>query len=110
MAASTDCDADWNSGGGADRTRVGRVERPLRFWLVELRTSGSPDLPGRRFRHRLPALIATHELIHALGYPKFGFTRSTVIAVWPSRLLFYAGSFDAIRRNRMLLVYVLPLL
>lgn len=57
-----------------------------------------------------PALIAVHELIHAFGYPKFGFTPSTMIAIWPSKLLFLAITFDALPRNRMLLVYMLPLL
>ena len=57
-----------------------------------------------------PVLIAVHELIHALGYPQFGFSRSTMIAFWPSKLLFLAIHFDALRRNRLLLVYMLPFL
>lgn len=55
-------------------------------------------------------LVAAHELIHALGYPKFGFTPSTMIAFWPSKLLFLAIHYDALPRNRLLLVYLLPLL
>jgi hypothetical protein len=58
----------------------------------------------------LPGLIALHELIHALGYPRFGFDRSTVITIWPSKLLICAITFHALRRNRLLLVYLLPLL
>lgn len=58
----------------------------------------------------VPLLIAVHELIHALGYPKFGFTPSTMIAFWPSKLLFLAIHFDALLRNRLLLVYMLPFL
>lgn len=58
----------------------------------------------------LPVLIAAHELIHALGYHRFGFTSSTMIAFWPSKLMFLAITFDALRRNRLLLVYLLPLL
>ena len=58
----------------------------------------------------LPALIAIHELIHALGYPKFGLTPSTTIAIWPSKLLILAMTTDALRRDRLLLVYMLPLL
>ena len=57
-----------------------------------------------------PALIAVHELIHTLGYEKFGLTHSTMIAFWPSKLLFLAITFDALRRDRLLLVYILPLL
>ena len=40
-------------------------------------------------------IIAAHELIHALGCPRFGLTSMTVIGVWPSRLLFYAGHLEA---------------
>ena len=58
----------------------------------------------------LPALIVVHELIHTLSYPKFGFTPSTMIAIWPSKLLVLAITFDALRRNRLLLVYLMPFL
>lgn len=58
----------------------------------------------------LPALIAIHELIHAVCYPQFGLTPSTMIAVWPAKLLFLAIHFDALRRNRLLLVYSMPFL
>ncbi len=57
-----------------------------------------------------PLLILVHELIHALGYEKYGTTDSTTIVFWPSKLLFCAITFNAYRRNRMLLVYVLPFL
>lgn len=56
-----------------------------------------------------PTLIATHELLHAVGYPKFGLTPATVIGLWPSKLIFYAAHLDAVGRNRLLLVYALPL-
>ena len=58
----------------------------------------------------LPALFVVHELIHAVAYPSFGLTPSTMIFVWPSKLLIIAATFDALRRNRLLLVYILPLL
>ena len=58
----------------------------------------------------LPALFAVHELLHAFGYQGFGFTPSTMIFIWPSKLLVIAITLDALRRNRLLLVYMLPLL
>ena len=58
----------------------------------------------------LLGIIAAHELIHGLAYPQFGLTRSTVLGVWPSRLLFYAGYLRSLRRDRLLLVYLLPFL
>jgi hypothetical protein len=58
----------------------------------------------------LLGVVAVHELVHAVGYPAFGLTRSTVIGVWPSRLLFYAGYLRSLPRNRWLFVYLLPFL
>lgn len=58
----------------------------------------------------LPALFTVHELLHGFGYRKFGFTPSTMIFIWPSKLLVIAITLDALRRNRLLLVYMLPLL
>ena len=58
----------------------------------------------------LPILFVVHELIHAFAYPKFGFTSSTMIFIWPSKLLIIAATFDALRRNRLLFVYMLPFL
>ena len=57
----------------------------------------------------LPLMIAVHEFIHGFAYEKFGFTDTTVIAFWPAKMLFLAITFNAYSRNRMLLVYVLPL-
>lgn len=51
-----------------------------------------------------------HECLHALACPGFGLTERTIIGVWPSRLLFYAGHLGALSRNRWLLVYLLPLI
>lgn len=57
-----------------------------------------------------PAIIAVHELIHGFGYPNLGFSRNTILAVWPSRLLFYAGYLGPMSRNRWLGVYLMPFL
>jgi hypothetical protein len=56
------------------------------------------------------ALIAVHEFLHAVGYRNLGLTESTIITFWPSKLLFLAITHDAYARNRMLLVYMLPLI
>jgi hypothetical protein len=55
-------------------------------------------------------LVFVHELIHALGCPQFGFSRHTVLGVWPSRLLFYTGHTGGMSRNRWLIIYLLPFL
>jgi hypothetical protein len=34
------------------------------------------------------ALVAVHEMVHALGYPRCGWTTATLIGVWPRHLLF----------------------
>lgn len=58
----------------------------------------------------LLVVIAAHELIHATGFPNFGFSDSTILAAWPSRFLFYAAYLGGMSRNRWLLVYFLPFL
>lgn len=65
---------------------------------------------GIGFGLGLPGLIIVHEVIHTLCYPSFGFTESTMIAVWPSKLLFLAVTFDALGRNCFLLVFLMPFL
>jgi hypothetical protein len=55
-------------------------------------------------------LVLVHEMIHAFGYPRYGFTADTLIGVWPSKMLFYAVYLGELPRNRWLLVYLLPLL
>jgi hypothetical protein len=56
------------------------------------------------------ALVAVHEMVHALGYPRCGWTPATIIGLWPTHMLFYAAYLDHLGRNRLLLVYVLPFL
>lgn len=58
----------------------------------------------------LAGLVLVHEMIHAFGYPRCGFTSDTLIGVWPTKLLFYAIYLGELPRNRLLLVYLLPLL
>lgn len=53
-------------------------------------------------------LIAVHELIHAAGMPRFGWSPRTVIGFWPARVLFYAA-YLGLSRNRFVLVFLLPL-
>jgi hypothetical protein len=54
-------------------------------------------------------LIVVHELLHALACPRLGLTRSTVVGVWPSRLMPYAGSMDAMPCWRHLLMALAPI-
>jgi hypothetical protein len=54
--------------------------------------------------------VIAHERLHAVAYPRFGLTNSTIVGAWPSRLLFYAGYLGELGRSRWLLVYVFPLL
>jgi len=56
----------------------------------------------------LPVLIVVHELLHALVHPQFGCSRSTVLGVWPSRLICYAHYSGPLDRDRLLLVLAMP--
>ena len=58
----------------------------------------------------LAGLIVAHELIHALACPRFGFTRATVIGVWPSRIMPYACHLGALSHRRGILIASAPFL
>jgi hypothetical protein len=55
-------------------------------------------------------LIAVHELIHAAGTPRLGWSPQTIIGFWPTRLVFYAAYLGPLSRNRFVLVFLLPLI
>jgi hypothetical protein len=55
-------------------------------------------------------LIAIHELLHALACPKYGLSRETVIGVWPSRLMPYAGHLGEMPCWRYLVMALAPFL
>lgn len=42
--------------------------------------------------------------------PHFGFSKATIVGVWPSRLLFYAAYAGPLSRDRFLIVFVVPFL
>src|SRR5579859_574029 len=52
----------------------------------------------------VPALIAAHELVHAVGYPGGLRNRRTLIGVWRAKFLFYASHLGPVTRNRFLFV------
>ena len=58
----------------------------------------------------IAAVIVVHEFIHALAFPRMGFTRSTIVGVWPSRLLPYAAYVDEVYCIHLLFVLLAPLL
>ena len=58
----------------------------------------------------LVLLFPVHELLHAAGFPRLGFTPESVIGVWPSRLLFYAFHSGPLAKNRYLWVFAIPFL
>ncbi len=55
-------------------------------------------------------ILPVHELLHALGFPGFGFTPETQIGFWPSKLLLYACHTGKLSKSRYLLVYTIPFL
>lgn len=61
----------------------------------------------------LPMLIGIlplHEIIHGLFFPGNGLNRSTVLGIWPSRLICYANYEGEITRERSLLAALGPFL
>jgi hypothetical protein len=57
-----------------------------------------------------PLLIAVHELIHAAIHPQLGWSRATIVGVWPSRLIFFAHYDGALSRTRLLAIFAMPML
>lgn len=57
----------------------------------------------------IAAIIVVHEFIHALAFPNMGFTRSTIVGVWPSHFMPYAAYLDEITCVRFLFVALAPL-
>jgi hypothetical protein len=55
-------------------------------------------------------MFLAHELCHVIGYPRMGFSRHSIIGVWPSKFLGYAAYQGSLRRNRLLGVLLLPML
>ena len=89
----------------------------LLAWLVLMGWEASDSSGPKSFTISGPQiligflfLILIHELIHGIAYPGFGRAVRVVIGFWPSRLLFYAATNDPVSRNRMLIVYLAPLL
>ena len=58
----------------------------------------------------IPAIIVVHELLHAVAQPHWGLSASTVIGVWPQRLVCYAHYSGPLSRDRFLVVFVAPFL
>jgi len=54
-------------------------------------------------------VIQVHELLHTAIHPGQGSGLSSIIGIWPSRLLFYAHYLEAMTRERFLLVIMAPL-
>lgn len=56
------------------------------------------------------AVIVVHEFVHALTFPKMGLTRSTIVGVWPGRLMPYAAYMEEITCIHLLFVLLAPLI
>ena len=55
-------------------------------------------------------MIIIHELLHALAHPGSGISSKSILGFWPSQGVFYAHYEGSIRRNRFILILVLPLI
>jgi hypothetical protein len=52
----------------------------------------------------LMALVVVHELIHAMVHPHGGKSDTTILGLWPSRLLFYAHYDGELTRYRFIAI------
>lgn len=53
-------------------------------------------------------LVVVHELIHGAVHPGFGKSNTTILGLWPSRLLFYAHYDGELTRNRFVNILAMP--
>jgi len=90
------------------------VLQGLSFTIHSNSPQGAPSTPiiaaitaGIIVATAIGALIAVHEVLHALAFPTGGVR---FIGVWPTRLLFYAAYHGPMSRNRFLWVMVVPFL
>lgn len=83
----------------------------LWIWATPLPTDffDSPSFPILALPS-LVALVAVHELIHAMVHPQGGKSDKTVVGFWPSRLLFYAAYDGELTRNRFIAILAMPTL
>ena len=68
----------------------------------------APSLPA--LAAGVLALLAAHELLHAVCHPGGGLSPKSTVGVWPARGLFYAHYSGALTRERLQLVALAPLL
>lgn len=54
--------------------------------------------------------VIPHELLHLFCHPQFGFSKASVLGVWPSRLLFFAHYLGELSRNWFLVILLTPLM
>ena len=56
-----------------------------------------------------PGLIALHEAVHALLFPRSGVPGNTIVGFWPQQALFYAAYLGEMSRERFACVILAPL-
>jgi hypothetical protein len=83
----------------------------LWIWATPLPTRffKSPNFPEAALLS-LVALVAVHELTHAMVHPNGGNSDKTILGLWPSRLLFYAHYDGELTRNRFIAILAMPTL
>lgn len=57
----------------------------------------------------LIGVIIIHEFIHALFHPKYGFSKQSVIRIWPEKMFIYTYYLGEITKRRSMLIQIMPL-
>jgi hypothetical protein len=79
------------------------------LWFYLTPVTSAPFAPPTLLLGAILVSIPVHELIHASVHPQFGRSHSSVLGLWPSRLLFYAHYSGELSRNRFIAILVMPL-
>jgi hypothetical protein len=80
------------------------------LWIYLTPVTKDPDVNPLLLGAVMLAVFPAHELIHALVHPGYGATRDSIVAAWPSRMLFYAHYAGELTCRRFVAVLGMPLL
>jgi hypothetical protein len=78
-------------------------------WLGMFFNSTSWPTPFWQFVVTFVLVLPLHEFVHVLFHPMAGAAPSTIVGVWPAKLLLYAHYDEAISRDRFVVILLSPL-
>jgi hypothetical protein len=76
---------------------------------VRITGSGTPEALMLEVVAVFVGVLVVHELLHGAVHPRLGFSKDTILGIWPRKGLFFAHYCGALTRDRFLAVFAAPL-